>query len=191
MVPRSTRVILKSEMRSQNFSDHLLREHRDWIRSEGVRAVFDVLSEHAQSLPGYRCEPRLKGVVRDFRYYTEGGVEQPFAFIVNQSSLLFYIRLPGLERLPGGRVALEAACGPVSENKRGELQVRLQSRSEATALIQHLFCEKRPVSDLPLRHTIPAVRSKAVESAVPQTTGGELTELFEWAVSEIEKAYAR
>src|SRR4051812_22644748 len=178
-------------MRSPNFSDDLLRDHRDSIRAEAVRAAFDVLSEHAQSLPGYYCEPRLKGVVRDFRYYTDDGLEQPFAFIVNQGSLLFYIRLPGLKRLRGGRVALESACGEVTENKRGELQVRLQSSADATALIQHLFRENTAVGGVPHGHTVPALKSKAIESAVPQTPAGELTEVFEWAVTEIEKAYVR
>lgn len=126
-------------MRAEGFDGQLLAEHRASIVDEPTRNAFDFLVAHAASLTGYNCRPALKGTVRDFRYFDRANGEQPYAFIVNRGSLLFYVRQPGLGSLVGGQPGLERVCGPVGTNKRGELTVRVSSEGEARLLTRFLF----------------------------------------------------
>lgn len=117
----------------------LLGTHREHITSRAARMAFDTITTKAAMLGEFCCEPRLKGVVRDFRFYDSVSGEQPFAFIVNKNSLLFYIRKPGLRRLPLGRAGLNQVFAEVSENKHGELKVRISNERDAGRLMAYLF----------------------------------------------------
>ena len=126
-------------MTAETLDESLMTRFRDLITDQGARGAFDYVATRAASLPGYRCEPRQKGVVQDFRFYDSLSDEQPFALIVNRTSLLFYVRGPGLRRLRGGRKGLEALSLEISENKRGEFKIRVSTPEQAASLMDYLF----------------------------------------------------
>ena len=126
-------------METTAHSETLTDAFRDHIGSDNVRAAFDELAAGAATAGGIRCETRWKGVVRDFRLYDAVSGEQPFAVIVNKASLLFYVRQPGLARLPGGTAQLAALLPDVSENRRGEIKIRLTTTDDVRRLLGYLF----------------------------------------------------
>jgi putative restriction endonuclease len=126
-------------MKSSHWDEALLLEHRKYIQSENARGAFDALVAAARLLPGFDCAPDWHGEIRDFRYLDRGSGEQPFAFIVNRSDLLFYVRKPGLLRVPEGLAGLKRRFGTVRENPSGEWTVRVTNVEEAQGLSRFLF----------------------------------------------------
>lgn len=116
---------------------HLLLEHLDTITVGEVREAYLYLTHHAATLRDYECRPQDKGEVRDFRYYTAG--EQPFSFIVNQKSLLWYFRQPALRRPAADVVRLRRQFRDVNENARGEITVRIENLEDARRLAALVF----------------------------------------------------
>src|SRR5438270_8597519 len=88
-------------MKAADWDDAVLAEHRGHLLVPDAQAAFDELADSAAALPAYDCSPGWHGAIRDFRYVDRAGGECPFAFIVNRSDLLFYVRKPGLGRVPG------------------------------------------------------------------------------------------
>jgi hypothetical protein len=115
----------------------LIRRHAELIRSPDVLEAYRYLVGHAALLPTYRCEARQKGEVADFRYYE--GDEQSFAFIVNQQSLLWYFRTPGLRNAAADPVTLKGSFAHVRENARGEITARLSTLSDTVRLARMVF----------------------------------------------------
>jgi hypothetical protein len=105
------------------------------IRSKEVRIAYLFLIRVAQGLPGYDCYPAMKGLVRDFRYFT--GDEQPFAFIVNTESLLFYFRKPSLTRFSLDRI--EDVFDDVRQPRTSEITVRVNDLNTAELLMWLIF----------------------------------------------------
>lgn len=118
--------------------DHipLLISHLDSIRSPSVREAYLYLTHHAATLRHYECRPQDKGLIKDFRYYQ--GSEQPFAFIVNRDSLLWYIRPSGLRHPTAQLPKLRGLFSEVSENSAGEIKIRIDGLATAQ-LIAKLF----------------------------------------------------
>ena len=115
----------------------LIMKHLDSIAVAEVREAYLFLTHHAASLETYDCRPQDKGEVQDFRYYQ--GAEQPFAFIVNQKSLLWYFRAPGL-RHPAANVAkLREQFAEVKDIARGEISVRISNVDEAKRMVELVF----------------------------------------------------
>lgn len=119
--------------------DHtlLLLQHLDTIAVREVREAYLYLTHHAVTLRDYECRPQDKGEVHDFRYYTAG--EQPFAFIVNQKSLLWYFRQPGLRHPAASVVRLREQFSHVHENARCEITVRIESLEDAKRMAGLVF----------------------------------------------------
>jgi hypothetical protein len=115
----------------------LLIEHLDTIATPEVREAYLFLTHHAAALSGYECRPQDKGEVRDFRYYC--GTEQPFALIVNQKSLLWYFRLPGLKHRAADLDNLRSHFNDVKENAAGEITLRITSLADAKRLVDLIF----------------------------------------------------
>lgn len=115
----------------------LILAHLDTITVPAVREAYLYLTHHAAALTNYECRPQDKGEVRDFRYYQ--GDEQPFAFIVNQKSLLWYFRPPGLKHPAANLDTLRKAFADVHENPRGEITVRLTDLAQAKRLVERVF----------------------------------------------------
>lgn len=115
----------------------LILAHLDSIVVAEVREAYLYLVLHAAGLREYECRPQDKGEVRDFRYY-QGG-EQPFAFIVNQKSVLWYFRAPGLRHPSANVERLKALFAEVREIPRGEISVRIASREDARRMVELVF----------------------------------------------------
>jgi hypothetical protein len=95
--------------------------------------------------PNYAVAPAWHGEIRDFRYFDVASEEQPFAFIVNQRSLLFYVRSKGLRRVTGGFGALKRRFPSAAENSHGEWTVRITCKEDADKLNTFLFSESIPL----------------------------------------------
>ena len=154
-------------MRSPNWSDRIVERHRATIRPSEVQEAFDSLVANSEQLSGYQCEAGLHGVIRTFRYHDVASGEQPFAFIVNKNSLLFYIRKPGLRRINGGIQRLSAALRNVSENASGEITIRVSSRADAERLAGYIFQTPRADAITPV---LPDKLTKKVETGMTKLT---------------------
>lgn len=115
--------------------DRLHESNLRHIRIEDVRVAYLYLIRYAQLLAGYECYPAMKGEVRDFRYYV--GEEQPFAFIVNAESLLFYFRKPSLARFSVQQI--ERSLSDVRVPREHEVTVRVTDRSSAERVMGFAF----------------------------------------------------
>jgi len=119
--------------------DHisLLIAHLDKIAVREVREAYLYLTHHAATLLDYQCRPGQHGDVDDFRYYQ--GPEWPFAFIVNQKSLLWYFRLAGLRHPAATLALLRARFAEVNENSAGEITVRISNLEDAKRIATLVF----------------------------------------------------
>lgn len=116
---------------------HLLVEHHSKIESEEVADAFFYLVGHGLSLPGWRCTAVQKGFIPGFLYYLDR--QNPYSFIINENSLLFYLRKPGMKIL-GIRVdEISKSFSDVTANKRSEVKVRINNIVEAKRLVKLLF----------------------------------------------------
>jgi hypothetical protein len=126
-------------VKSDTWDEVLLGDFRAHLRDESARAAFDSLVSTATELRDYETGPAWHGKIRDFRYFDMDTRKQPFAFIVNRHDLLFYVRLPALERVQGGFAGLKAQFSTAKENPVGEWTVRIASRDDAERLNSFLF----------------------------------------------------
>ena len=88
----------RTALRSGDWGEHLLHEHRSFIEEDSVRLAFNHLVGHADVLQGFDCEARMHGAIRVFRYTDRSTKRIPYGFIVNRKSLLFYVRRPEIGR---------------------------------------------------------------------------------------------
>jgi hypothetical protein len=105
------------------------------IQPDEVKDAFRLLVGLAAEDPRHQCYPMAKGEVLDFRFETEDGA-QPFSFITNQASLLFYVRKPGIRSGSVAKVELQAAFDSFAENANGEWTVRLLTPVDVKRLWQ-------------------------------------------------------
>lgn len=116
----------------------LVEEFGGYIESSGALAAYHLLIGAAAALRDYRCVAKMKGAVRDFRFYTRDE-EQPFSFIINQGSLLFYFRLPAVRSGRYNLAQLESHFAEAKENNKGEWTVRIGDIREAALLLNMVF----------------------------------------------------
>lgn len=116
---------------------HLLVSHRQKIGNDAVADAFFYLVGHSLTLPGWTCTAGQKGFIPDFRYYLGGKL--PFAFIVNEGSLLFYLRKAGIAMLGLRADGIKNVFDEVSKNRSGEITIRINNVAEAKRLVQYLF----------------------------------------------------
>jgi putative restriction endonuclease len=126
-------------VRGPTWDEALLAAHRDYLRADAARAAFETLVATAIALPNYEVAPGWHGDIRDFHYNDPVSRERPFAFIVNRSDLLFFVRGPGLRRVAGGYAALKARFESSRENSIGEWTVRIAAKNDAERLNSFLF----------------------------------------------------
>lgn len=115
----------------------LLIRHLDKIAVPEVRQAYLYLTHHAATLREYECRADEHGDVDDFRYLQ--GTEWPFAFIVNQRSLLWYFRKAGLRHPAVVVPRLREQFAEVGENSIGEITVRLSSLDDAKRIAAMVF----------------------------------------------------
>jgi putative restriction endonuclease len=126
-------------MKADDWDDQLLVSHRTSMRAGGGRAAFELLVAEAATLPGFKCRPAWQGEVRVFDYEDPAGGARAYSIIVNRHDLLFCVRKPGLERVPGGLTALSERFGEIKENPADGWTVRLSKLADARALSGLLF----------------------------------------------------
>ena len=113
----------------------LYTEWLDYIGDDDAKDAFRYMIGVAAALKSYICHPQVKGVVRDFRFIDRRN-EQPFAFIVNQSSLLFYFRLPAVRSGEFSFEVLQAVFPSAAINRKGEWKVRIERIDDVQRLFQ-------------------------------------------------------
>jgi putative restriction endonuclease len=126
-------------MKSIAWDEDILAAHRAYLREDAPKAAFDTLVDAAIGLPGYSTEPVWQPPKRSFNYDDAVSSERPFAFIVNQHDLLFYVRLAGHSRVSGGFPELKKQFPSADINPTGEWTVRLASKDDAERLNSFLF----------------------------------------------------
>lgn len=119
----------------------LIGDFADYIELPGTLAAYHLLVGASAALKDYRCVAKFKGSVRDFRFYTMSE-EQPFSFIINKSSLLFYFRLPAVKSGRYDIAQLSSTFCDVNENHQGEWTVRVRDVKEAIKLINIAFIDE-------------------------------------------------
>ena len=139
----------RTALRSGDWGEHLLHEHRSFIEEDSVRLAFNHLVGHADVLQGFDCEARMQGAIRVFRYTDRSTKRIPYGFIVNRKSLLFYVRRPGLSALAYSKNHLLSTMPGSSENASGELTVRLASSEDVQRLLAYVFHEPDPRTQVP------------------------------------------
>jgi hypothetical protein len=107
------------------------------IASVDVKNAFVFLVGAGACNARYRCCASMKGVIRVFRIY-EGQDTQPFAFIVNRESLLFYFRAPAVQSGAFSLADLSTSFPVATENNSGEWTVRVSSLADAMRLWSYL-----------------------------------------------------
>jgi len=117
--------------------DEMHEKNLAHIKSRSVRIAYLYLIRVAGQLNGFDCYPTFKGVVRDFRYFS--GDALPFAFIVNQDSLLFYIRKPAIRRFKPDLVRLRKHFSEVNLPRESEITIRINDLKDAKLLMQEIF----------------------------------------------------
>lgn len=125
-------------MKSGDWDQKLLEEHRGHLNAAGTQIAFDSLIKNALELPTYSCSPGWHGGIRDFRYIHRASGEHRFAFIVNRDSLLFYVRNPAQKSIPEVLSALKARFTKAAENPSGEWTIRIETAKHARAVSQIL-----------------------------------------------------
>ena len=118
-------------MKTADFNDVLLAEHRAHIAAETAAMAYDVLASAAVASRRFECAPAWHGEIREFRYDDLDTKERPFAFIVNRKDLLFYVRKAGQRFVPGGLADLRKRYSEVKENPSGEWTIRVRDPDEA------------------------------------------------------------
>jgi hypothetical protein len=120
-------------LRTENQS--LLPKYAERIESEPARLAFFMLVGAGCSHPALLCDSKEKGVVLDFRYYTVDGKRQPFAFIINKRSTLFYLRKPAVTSGIYQLDVLKSHFSTLSENNSGDWTVPVFSVVVAEKII--------------------------------------------------------
>ncbi|MCC1494939.1 AAA family ATPase [Cognatishimia sp. F0-27] len=121
-------------------------EMRGRIGFPPVREAFDALLDHFQDLgDNYAVEPNAgESIMKVVNLFDlRAGRENPFAFIVNNKDILFYIRKPALKRADYSVDRLQKHFGDahVNRNNGGEITIRLVDRSDVERVIMHVIDE--------------------------------------------------
>jgi hypothetical protein len=110
----------------------------NYIELSEVRCAFNILVGAGAGLSQLECFPQQKGVIRDFRFFSKAN-KQPFAFIVNKKSLLFYLRLPAVSSLLWNEDKLSTKFADMSSNTRGEWTIPIKNRASALSMVDEVL----------------------------------------------------
>ena len=112
-------------------------KYRNYIQSDSAKQAYDYLLFQAHSLEGFEIQPKPHGeVTRSIGFLKDG--EQPYAFIVAQNWLLFYLRVPSnstTEQIEDLRREFDT----IKENKSGEVNFRIHNLTEAKRAVSLIF----------------------------------------------------
>ena len=124
-----------------DFDTSLFVEHSQKIQSPNVKEAYRYLTGLAADLPDFDCEPNNKGEVCELKFYRKGSKDKhPYALIVNQSSLLFYVRYPNDAPFNNEmREEIYDYFDEVNENTQKQLTFRIQKLKHAERVAKILF----------------------------------------------------
>jgi 5-methylcytosine-specific restriction protein A len=115
-----------------------LDEYKAYISSENTREAFNFLIHAARKDERYSFFPHEQGALnRTIRYLV--GSSWCYGFIVNQSDLLFYYRMPSARTSTEVLGSLQQKGLIASHNKRGEIRVRIASLGDARLILDDCF----------------------------------------------------
>ncbi|MBL1146912.1 MAG: hypothetical protein HND56_10415 [Pseudomonadota bacterium] len=129
-------------MLSHNLDTSLFVEHSQKIQPHSVKEAYRYLAGLAADLPDFECEPNNKGEVCELKFYRKGSKDKhPYALIVNQNSLLFYVRYPQDASFSNEmREAINSSFEvKQDENSRQELRFRIENLEHAQRIANILF----------------------------------------------------
>lgn len=115
----------------------LLPAWESYISTPSTKHTLRYIIGFAAGLRMFQCHPKLKGKVRAFRFYAADET-QPFAFIVNKQSLLFYFRLPAVRSGQYSFELVKSILSSTSTNDSGEWTVKLRNIEDAQKLCELL-----------------------------------------------------
>lgn len=135
-LPRTFGVI-GDHVLAESKNANLLPQFLEHITAPEIKDAYSYLVGVAAVDRTFKCYPEFKSFIRDFRFYAESG-EQPFAFIVNQASLLFYFRAPAVRSGRYSLSDLKQLNESSAENSSGEWTVRLVNIGDVQRLWNYL-----------------------------------------------------
>ena len=118
----------------------LCPEWLEYIKPRSVKDAFCYLIGAAACLRTFQCHAQLKGKrgpVRDFRFIDCSGT-QPYSFITNQNSLLFYFRKPSARISDEELLAIQGLLPEASHNPAREITVPITTLAQAKRLWPYL-----------------------------------------------------
>jgi GTP:adenosylcobinamide-phosphate guanylyltransferase len=128
-------------MKAPEWDDGLFTAHRNYIEVEEVRRAFDYLSAAAFRTDLFSIQNSGVGRQKKSFHYNEPlTTQRPFAFIVNRGHLLFYVRLPGQARFPGGIDFFKQSFTAVNDNPDGEWTIRIETLEDAKRIQKIALC---------------------------------------------------
>jgi len=125
-------------MRSPDWKDKLLAEHRAHLRTEEARQGFDAFVALGQKPGGCSIAPQRHGEVRSLSFEDPASGDRLYGCVVNQRDLLFVVRPRGQSRVRGGFRNLKEQFGWAHESA-GDWSVRIRTADEARQLIALLY----------------------------------------------------
>ena len=117
----------------------LIKKHVGYIQNEETRNAYYVMLGSAATMVNLECYPNPKDTGKLYFRYEMDSKEQPFAFIVNRKSLLFYIRLPAVRAKIYDFKGMQKIFNEIGENPRREWTIRIISTDDALKVIQHVL----------------------------------------------------
>jgi len=126
-------------------SANALLLHAEYIAAPETKEAFAYLVGSAALSRELSCHAQMKGAIHDFRLFDASG-SQPFSFIVNRDSLLFYFRPPAVQSGRFSLPELEGSFEEVRENNSGEWTVRITNLEIARRLWAYIISTSDLVS---------------------------------------------
>jgi hypothetical protein len=123
-------------LKEQNAEQHL--KNLDYLETQELRDTYCYMLGHAACLPNYQCYPNIpinEKHKRYFQYHNSDG--QPFAFIINKHSILFYFRKPCAKWFDSNAVTNAFPEANVKDN--GEITVRIAGVARAREVVDFAF----------------------------------------------------
>ena len=127
---------------SLEFEEVIVNECFEHISLDEVKDALHHIIDFVSDSHIFKCHFKKKGVLRDLRFYTSEGT-QPFALIVNKTSLLFYLRKAAVNSGSYKYTDLAESFPTLKENNSGEWTVKIFSLLDVEKLTELVLMKWR------------------------------------------------